>query len=95
MDIYIVQLDSIYLLDRFQLCFLHGLLPSNHLELEPVDIYIVQLGSILLDRLLQLRLLHVLLPSNHLELEPVDIHGIHLECDDQRNILRLKLPAGN
>ena len=53
--LHVVQLDSIF--DQFQqLRLLHGLLPSNNLQLEPVDVYIVQVGSIL-DRLLQLRLL--------------------------------------
>ena len=67
MDIYIVQLDSE--LDQLpQLRLPHVLLPSNHLQLEPVDIYIVHLDSIL-ERFLQLRLLHGLLLSNHLQSE--------------------------
>ena len=83
MDIYIVQLDSMYHL-------LHVLLPINNLQLEPVDIYIVQLVSILLDRLLQLRLLHVLLTSNHLQLEPVDIYIVQLGSILDR-LLQLRL----
>ena len=44
-----MQLDSIYLLDQFlELRLPHGLLISNHLQLEPVDIYILQLDSIYL-----------------------------------------------
>ena len=68
-DVYIVQLVSIYLIGRFQqLRLLHDLLRSNHLQVEPVDIYILQLDSIL-ERFLQLRVLHVLLPSDSIQSE--------------------------
>ena len=69
-----MQLDSIYLLDRFlQLRLLRSPLPRNHLQLEPVDFCFVQLVSNLLDRFVLLRFPHGLLLSNHHQLEPVDI----------------------
>ena len=75
-----MQLDRIYLLDRFQqLRFLHEVLPSNHIQLEPVDIHIVQLHRIIfLDQFQQQRLHHGLFLSNHLQFEPVDIHLLQL-----------------